>query len=58
MTDTKLYLVETQATVIRHYYVRAKDQKEAEELSCNMSAIHEEDVDENTMEIVELPNDH
>lgn len=50
----KKWMVQTRATVTRHYYVDADNEKEAEEKSCGQPFDHEEDQNEETMSIVEV----
>jgi len=45
----KRWLVETRATVIRHRYVEAENEKEAEAKSCEAAIEHEEDENEETL---------
>lgn len=47
------YRVETRATVRRVYIVVAKDEKDAEQKSCNIRCDHEEDENEETISILE-----
>lgn len=49
----KRWLVETRATVIRHRYVEAENEKEAEAKSCEASIDYEEDENEETLLVKE-----
>lgn len=49
----KRWRVETKATVVRHRYVEAENEKEAEAKSCQAGIDYEEDIDEETMSITE-----
>lgn len=50
----KRWKVETRATVKRIYYVDGNNEKEALTASCDATCDHEEDENEETMEIVEI----
>lgn len=52
----KRWRVETRATVIRHRYVMAQNEKEAEAKSCETAVDYEEDENEETMIIIEEPS--
>lgn len=45
------YLVQTRCTVIRHRYVEADNEKEAEVKSCDAPIDHEEDENEETLSV-------
>lgn len=47
------YLVKTRATVIRHRYVIASNEKEAEAESCEVAIEYEEDENEETILVKE-----
>lgn len=51
------YIVETQVTVKRQYEVWADNPKDAEEKSCNTEPTYEEDENEETKAITELPQE-
>lgn len=53
----KRWMVITRVTSECTYFVDAEDEKAAEAASCNASADHLEDMDEETMSIVEVPHE-
>lgn len=54
----KRWMVETRVIVNRTYFVDAEDQKGAEEASCNADPDLDEEENEETMSITEVPTDH
>jgi hypothetical protein len=50
----KRWEVRTRVTTMRYYYVDAEDRKSAEAASCEASSDHEEEENEETMEITEI----
>ncbi len=51
----KRWMVETRAIVRRTYFVNAEDEKDAEAASCNMDADLDEEENEETISIEEVP---
>lgn len=52
------YLVMTRGTVIRHRYVEADNEKEAEAKSVDAAIEHEEDENEETLSITAVASTH
>lgn len=50
------YAVLTRATVLRTRYVEASNQSEAEKCSIHAPIEHEEDENEETLSVTEIPN--
>lgn len=53
----KRWEVRTRVTLMRYYYVDAEDIKSAETASCEALSDHEEEENEETMEITEIVSD-
>lgn len=53
----KRWMVETRATINRTYFVDAENEKDAEAASCNADADLDEEINEETMSITEVPTE-
>lgn len=53
----KRWMVETRVIVNRTYFVDAEDEKDAEAASCNADADLDEETNEETISITEVPTD-
>lgn len=56
-TPKKRWCVETRTTVLRTYFVDAINEKDAEAASCDATPDLDEDENEETMSITEVPTD-